>query len=71
MATPAEAQQAIDIFNAYSLADRALKVKAAKLREARGDAQNQLGAFFLAGRKPSVKTSKPRSPGPVQGGYQG
>lgn len=71
MTTPAEAQQAIDMFNAYTLADHELKVKAAKPREARGGDQSQPGAFSLAGHEPNVKTSKPRSPGPVQGGYQG
>jgi RNA recognition motif-containing protein len=63
MGTPAEAQKAIDMFNAHSLADRALKVNVAKPREERGGYQNRLSA----GREQKVKASKPR---PVQGGYQ-
>jgi len=67
MGTPAEAQKAIDMFQAYSLADRKLKVNAAKPREARGGYQSQLSAFSPAGRAPKVNASKPRK---EQGGYQ-
>jgi RNA recognition motif-containing protein len=67
MGTQAEAQKAIDMFKAYSLADRKLKVNAAKPREARGGYQSQLSAFSPAGRAPKVNASKPRK---EQGGYQ-
>jgi len=67
MGTQAEAQKAIDMFEAYSLADRKLKVNAAKPREARGGYQSQLSAFSPAGRAPQVNASKPRK---EQGGYQ-
>ena len=67
MGTQAEAQKAIDMFEAYSLADRKLKVNAAKPREARGGYQSQLSAFSPAGRAPKVNASKPRK---EQGGYQ-
>lgn len=70
MTTPAEAQQAIDRFNAYTLADRELKVSVAKPREARSSDQGQPNASSLVGREPQVKTSKTRSPGAVQSGYQ-
>jgi len=67
MGTQAEAQKAIYMFKAYSLADRKLKVSAAKPREARGGYQSQLSAFSPAGRAPKVNASKPRK---EQGGYQ-
>jgi len=68
MSTQAEAQKAIDMFKAYSLADRKLTVNAAKPREERGGYQSQLSAFSRAGQTPKGKASKPRQ---GQGGYQG
>lgn len=73
MTTVAEAQKAIDMFNAYSLADRELKVNAAKPRSpgsVSGGYQSRYSAFSQAGAEPLVKTSRPRSPAPVPGGYQ-
>jgi len=67
MGTPAEAQTAISRFNAFSLADRALKVNAAKLKETPGGYQSRLSAFPPAGSAPKVKTSTPRQ---EPGGYQ-
>jgi cold-inducible RNA-binding protein len=67
MTTPAEAQRAIDMFNAYFLANRELKVNAAKPREERGGYQSTLSAFSPAGRAPKVNASKPRK---EQDGYQ-
>ena len=58
MGTQAEAQKAIDMFKAYSLADRKLKVNAAKPREERGGYQSRFSAFSLAGREQKVKTPK-------------
>ena len=71
MTTAAEAQQAIDLFNAYSLADHELKVKAAKPRETRASDQSQFNILSMSGNESKVKTSKLRSLGPVQSGYQG
>ncbi len=67
MGTQAEAQKAIDMFKAFSLDNRELKVNAAKSREERGGYQSQLSAFSPAGRAPKVNASKPRK---EQGGYQ-
>jgi RNA recognition motif-containing protein len=67
MDTQAEAQKAIGMFNAFSLADRALKVNAAQLREAPGGYQSRLNAFSLTGHLPKAKTSTPRQ---KPGGYQ-
>jgi len=61
MDTQAEAQKAIGLFNAFSLADHALKVNAAKPREAPGGYQSRLSAFPPAGHAPKVKASMPRS----------
>jgi RNA recognition motif-containing protein len=67
MGTLAGAQKAIGMFNAFSLADRELKVKAARPREERGGYQSKLSAFSLADRELKVNTSKSRK---EQGGYQ-
>ena len=68
MGTPAEAQKAIDMFHAYSLADRELRVARPKPKEEPSAARSQLSAFSGAGQKSRGQPSKPR---PRQGGYQG
>jgi cold-inducible RNA-binding protein len=70
MTTQAEAQKAIDMFNAYSLADRELKVNVAQPRETQGGYQSALGTFASTGRELKVKTTKLHSLGPIQSGYQ-
>lgn len=65
MGTQADAQQAIGMFNAYSVADRELNVKLAKAREAQGGYSSRLSAFAPANRR--VNTRKPRE---TRSGYQ-
>ena len=57
MTTPAEAQKAIDMFNAYSLADRELKVNAAKPRSpgsVPGGYQSRYSAFGASNDGPTA-----------------
>ncbi len=62
MGTQAEAQKAIDMFDTYSLADRELKVNAAKPRQRHSGNQSQLSHHL----KPNPSKGKKG-----QGGYQG
>ncbi len=63
MTTQVEAQKAIDMFNAYSLADCELQVNVARLRQKRDGTQHRLSA----GHEQKAYISKLR---PVQSGYQ-
>ena len=58
MATQAEAQKAITMFNEFNLGDRALKVNAAKPREERNGVRPRGGAFGNSG--PSSRGHKAR-----------
>ena len=63
MGSQAEAQTAISMFNAYSLADQALIVKAARTREAPGIESSRLSAFAPARQKKSARQPKAASKG--------
>jgi RNA recognition motif-containing protein len=67
MSTQAEAQAAISLFNAFSLADCKLRVIAARLSAPSTSHQSRLSAFGPGGQSPKLNTSK--APG-AQGGYR-
>ncbi len=67
MGTLTGAQRAISMFNAFSLADRELKVTAAKPREARSAFQSRFSAFALPSQGSNVTTRKLQK---APGGFQ-
>ncbi len=65
MGTQADAQKAMGMFKAYSIAGRELNVKLAKTGEAQGGYSSRLSAFAPADRRENTrKSNEPRS------GYQ-
>lgn len=61
MDTPAEAQIAIGMFHAFTLAERELKVTLSRKREAPGGYWSRLSAFGPANQGPKTSVRKPEA----------